>query len=34
MLEDSAGGHVDHADINAAKNVLRAGLALRLERAA
>jgi putative transposase len=27
-------GHADHADINAARNILRAGLALRLERAA
>ena len=27
-------GHTDHADINAARNILRAGLALRLERAA
>ena len=27
-------GHADHADINAAGNILRAGLALRLERAA
>ena len=27
-------GHTDHADINAARNILRAGLALRPERAA
>lgn len=27
-------GHTDHADINAARNILRAGLALRLEREA
>lgn len=27
-------GHRDHADVNAARNILRAGLALRLERAA
>ena len=27
-------GHTDHADINAARNILRAGLALRHERAA
>ena len=27
-------GYVDHADINAARNILRAGLALRLEREA
>ena len=27
-------GHTDHADINAARNIFRAGLALRLERAA
>ena len=27
-------GHTDHADINAARNILRAGLALRHEREA
>ena len=27
-------GHTDHADVNAARNILRAGLALRRERAA